>query len=32
MSRVGTAVRVGEISHFLQDKGFEDYVKKIENY
>ena len=30
---VDTAAKVGEmISRFLQDKNFEDYVKKIENY
>jgi len=32
MYRVDTAAEVGEISPFLQDKDFEDYVKKIENY
>lgn len=31
--RVDTAAKVGEmISRFLQDKDFEEYVKKIENY
>jgi len=32
MYRVGTAAKVGESSRFLQDKDFEGYVKKVENY